>query len=87
MRNEYEKDLEFSKKGLVGLFDKILKDNNFKVLEAAKDNKFKLSMSTGTHLDKQLPCYKSEFEFDSKYSFKRIAKAIVNFRDLWDDSI
>ena len=87
MVNKYEEDLDFTKDGIVDLFKQLNTETKFKVLKEDKKT-FKLSCSNqGTFLESKLPCYKTEYVFDKTVSFKKIAKAMVNNREMWDESI
>ena len=87
MVNKYEEDLDFTKDGIVGLFNQLNTEPKYKILKEDKKS-YKFSCADkGTFLDTKVPCYKTELVFDKTVPFKKIAKAMVNNREMWDDSI
>ena len=85
MKNNFEKKIDFSKSGLVKLFNDL--DTRPLYQPIAEGPNFKAFVSKGTMLSKDVTCFKTEYVFDKTHSFKKIAKVLINNRDVWDDNI
>lgn len=70
MVNVYEDDLEFTKKGILLLFEQLRTEPKYRVLKEGE--RFSAAVADkGTRLNQQVPCFKYEYTFDTeKHSAK-----------------
>jgi hypothetical protein len=75
--NTYEEDVKFTREDLVKLFDDFYTQPKYKSLLSDPEKRFNLWVSEkGTEYNTELPSFKTEYYFDSKFLICEVANCL-----------